>query len=121
MIYFVRVKGTDYFKIGRAGNVKSRLITIATDNYQPVELCLTLEIATYHDANFEKDIHAYFSKLRVKGEWFRLTIADIDRYLQRHRPNIFTDFSKRQRVHIHCSVENYIPDEISFPSQQANI
>lgn len=121
MIYFIRVQGTSYFKIGRAANVKKRLGTIATDNYQPVQLCLTLECKMHHDANFEKEIHAHFLGRRIRGEWFELTSTDIQKYLERHRPNVFTDINNRQRVHIHCSIQNYIPDEVLFPSQEANI
>lgn len=121
MIYFIRVKGTSFFKIGRAVDARKRLSSIASDNHLPVELCLTLKMRIYHDANLEADIHAYFSKSRLRGEWFNLTVGDVESYLQQHKPNRFTDWNQQQQVYIHCSIQNYIPEEISFPSQEANV
>jgi len=54
-------------KIGKAGNVKSRLSQIATST--PFEIKLIAEFS-YLD---EADLHKKFAHLRVKNEWFRFT------------------------------------------------
>jgi hypothetical protein len=68
-IYLIRMKGTDYFKIGISRTrIQDRLATLQTANPVPLVLVAWRE----HDNPFdvEQSIHAALSDCRVRGEWF---------------------------------------------------
>lgn len=47
MIYFIRVAGAAFTKIGRAVDVKSRLSNLQNAHYQQLELLVTVESQVY--------------------------------------------------------------------------
>lgn len=76
MIYFARATGTDFVKIGKAKNVKRRILTLRTSS--------AFDIQSIHeeegDTAREAELHKQFSHYRVRGEWFALG-ADLVAYL----------------------------------------
>jgi T5orf172 domain len=69
MIYFLQALGSRFVKIGHARCVRSRLehLQIAS----PREIVILGVIAG--SSAKEKELHARFAHLRVRGEWFRYT------------------------------------------------
>lgn len=74
-IYFIRLAGTDYYKLGVSQNVKRRLqdINAATP--------FDLEILSLHYFNDVYDVEAEYkiklSEFVQKGEWLRITDIEI--------------------------------------------
>lgn len=69
-IYFVRMTGTPFIKIGKCGSGKfpDRLKHLQTSS--PVELKMEA-LLTNMDVRFERELHEMFGVLRERGEWFR--------------------------------------------------
>jgi DNA-binding Xre family transcriptional regulator len=65
-IYFIQAG--DCVKIGRAANVKQRLSALQIGSHLPLTLLGTLP----GNEQQEKDLHASFFHLRVRGEWFQI-------------------------------------------------
>lgn len=115
-VYFIRVVGTDCVKIGRAVDVKSRLATMTTDNYQDLELCLTIKPYIGLDEHLEKEFHERFADRRIKREWFNLPLLVLVQVLkEQYMPRSF-DHDRGLRTITHYTIENYLPDEIEFDS-----
>lgn len=66
-VYFVREGAVGPIKIGHAFNVAKRLATMQTAN--PRALRLLREVDGGRER--ERELHARFSHLRIRGEWFR--------------------------------------------------
>ena len=67
-VYFIRDED-GYVKIGKARNVKTRLSQLQTSSRQ--ELTLLKPVPGGHVA--ERILHAKFSHIHVRGEWFKPT------------------------------------------------
>ncbi len=68
-IYFVKLDGFDYIKIGKSSQLKARLSSLAIGF--PVKLILLCKfIALNH---VERMLHQMFDEDRVRGEWFNGT------------------------------------------------
>jgi hypothetical protein len=73
--YIYVLKSGPYYKIGYADNVEQRLKVIGNaakpdDLTEPIELLFSFETTSKMIA--ERTLHEFFSRFRVKGEWFRL-------------------------------------------------
>lgn len=66
-VYFVKMAGLPYIKIGRSATIKSRFKTL--DSYSPVGLIILGYFATTDHAEYL--LHKQFSGTRTKGEWFK--------------------------------------------------
>lgn len=66
MIYFIKQSGAPLVKIGKADNVKKRLIQLQTAN--PFKL----ELLHQHEGGewVERELHKHLKPARVRGEWF---------------------------------------------------
>lgn len=75
MLYIIREKETNSFKIGVSKNPKSRLKELQTAN--PNTLFISLLFDTQKNAVIlEKFLHKHFRKKRKKGEWFADILND---------------------------------------------
>ena len=68
-VYFIATADRRYVKIGYTTNMTRRLRDVQVGNPEPLELLGTLD-GTKDD---EKRLHHDWRRLRVEGEWFRLT------------------------------------------------
>ena len=74
-IYFIRMTGTDYVKVGYSANVGARMSQLQTASPFPLSL-----ISTQESSNMRADELAWHRKLaqyHVRGEWFQLSAAVI--------------------------------------------
>ena len=74
-IYIVKVG--KYFKIGRAKNFVERFKCYITENPEKAEIMFCKKVDNYIEA--EKILLKEFSSKRFRGEWFRLSRADVER------------------------------------------
>lgn len=75
MQYLYLIKCQQFYKIGIANDVQSRLAQLSTGN--PHELKV-LAFYGYENAELvERVIHQKFANKRVRGEWFELDLSDI--------------------------------------------
>ena len=66
-VYFIRLKGTGYVKIGKSKNPKRRLESLRTSNPLECELVGALpEVGN----NTEFAFHSRFADYHFRGEWF---------------------------------------------------
>jgi hypothetical protein len=73
-VYLIRCQ--QYYKIGVANDVSSRLAQLSTGNPFPLEVLATYEFA---NAEFiEKALHQRFENRWERGEWFSLNPPEID-------------------------------------------
>lgn len=76
-VYLFQGDGTEYYKIGRTGNIRTRLKGIQASSPSPVSL-----LAVHYTENaaaFEAALHERFADSRRDGsEWFRLGRADVE-------------------------------------------
>ncbi len=70
-IYLMHAKGTEFFKIGRSFDPTQREYQL-NDTKAPFEIELLKQISTAKVKRAEHILHEYFSKKRIRGEWFRL-------------------------------------------------
>jgi hypothetical protein len=81
MIYLIRMRGTNYVKIGIAENPKKRLSTLASGNPMPLELVFSVATKegafSFEDEQVEKEVHEELAGYHVRGEWFDLTEAQV--------------------------------------------
>ncbi|WP_395138279.1 GIY-YIG nuclease family protein [Armatimonas sp.] len=67
-------------KIGRTRNIKNRLSELRVGS--PCELELLVMVKALDCVLLEQRLHRRFAKTRVRGEWFRLSMEDIE-YVRR--------------------------------------
>ncbi len=68
-----------YYKIGRTSGVKIRLQQIKTQFKPfPVSVDILHSVMVNDMYQTEADLHKYFRDYRVNGEWFNLTLAQLD-------------------------------------------
>ena len=75
MVYLIRQENTFFYKIGYTSSTsaKGRLSSMQTGN--PFKLHLVKEVKG--NPYIEKHLHGVFSKLRVRGEWYRFDYKDL--------------------------------------------
>jgi len=71
LIYFIQDEDTKYIKIGHSRNLRKRLTSMQTGSSSE------LKLLAWEDASNigEKQLHSIFSNCRVRGEWFKPTVA----------------------------------------------
>mgnify|MGYP001582170625 CR=1 FL=1 len=74
-IYIIKCK--EFYKIGIANNLDSRLTTLQTGNPYVLEIYF----AKKHKLaiKLEKYLHNYFIEKRTNGEWFKLDDKDLEK------------------------------------------
>lgn len=73
-VYLIKGRGGEY-KLGRTGLVDRRVSQLATGS--SVELEVVHEIRTDDPAGVEAYWHRRFADRRLRGEWFKLSAADV--------------------------------------------
>lgn len=73
--YLYIIKCQEYFKIGVANDVESRLAQLSTGNPFPLEVQVIYEFENAE--SIEKALHQRYKENRVRGEWFRLGYEDL--------------------------------------------
>lgn len=66
-VYFIQFGATGPIKIGTAVNIAMRLSTLQVACPEELRVILTVDGGEYA----EERLHARFSELRIRGEWFR--------------------------------------------------
>jgi hypothetical protein len=80
-IYFLRCEVTKIVKIGITGNINSRLTNLKVGSSTPLVLIGTIP----GSSSMEHKIHAVFSKYRHHGEWFRLSLKTVLKFIESQR------------------------------------
>ncbi len=75
LVYIIKIKGLDYYKIGMSYGFKNRLIALQT--VLPFELEVVMLLYSERYDKLESDLHKRFSHKCIKGEWFQLIGDDI--------------------------------------------
>ena len=79
-VYLIKDRTTGYHKIGRSDTPASRLKTLChQDTKQPVPNEFVLVEAWWCDGKTEQTLHSRFTTKRLRGEWFDLSEADIEK------------------------------------------
>ncbi len=79
-VYLLKCLGTNFYKIGIAKNVDSRI-----DNLQPscpleiFEVTSKVMISRTQALLFEEDLHLKYADKRVHHEWFKLSNEEADK------------------------------------------
>lgn len=72
-VYFIRMRGTDYVKIGNTKNVVKRVADLQVSNPYKLVIETIKEYLTYQEAlAAERAYHETFQQYHVRGEWFEL-------------------------------------------------
>lgn len=79
--YIYVLKAGPYYKIGYADDVEQRLKTVSMsvkpdDLTDPIELLFSFQTTSKLIA--ERQLHSFFDRKRVKGEWFRLDPENVE-------------------------------------------
>lgn len=73
------IKCNEYYKIGIATDLDSRVAALQTGNPYPL---VVIACFRYHNAGVvEKAIHQKFADIRALGEWFKLGDGDVEDFL----------------------------------------
>jgi len=78
--YLYLVKCNEFYKIGVAGNIESRLAALQTGN--PYQLLLQSCYEFENAGIVEQCLHQKFDVKHTAGEWFELTDADLTQFEQ---------------------------------------
>lgn len=85
LVYFVRMGGSNMFKIGYTTNLKSRMSTMQTGC--PLQLSVYRKVPHNDPRQFEQYLHECFDNNNIRGEWFNLTEQAIDTFVD-HLQNL---------------------------------
>lgn len=75
-VYFIKCQ--DFIKIGRAEKPLSRLIDLQLANPLPLSMVATIEAPTYAAKLIERMLHEQHAPHCVRGEWFSLTLDQVE-------------------------------------------
>ena len=76
LVYFITVENnTNVVKIGYTTNLVDRFNALQTGNHCELTVYKTIKNVP---RRLEKKLHRFFSKYRIRGEWFRITTDQID-------------------------------------------
>lgn len=78
IVYFISEEGDpDHFKIGlTTQTIEKRIAQLQTGNRRKLVLYRSIPCADPHA--FERHLHAAYKKLKIRGEWYKITSAEID-------------------------------------------
>ena len=74
-VYFIFNSLTKNFKIGKTKSIERRLKQLQTGNEIKLEVTRQIE---YENPEIEKYLHEYYADRRLHGEWFDVTLEEID-------------------------------------------
>jgi hypothetical protein len=74
-VYAIRMKDTDYVKIGKADTIKQRLNELQCGN--PVELIVEQIFETNDPRDLESRCLRKLRKYRIRGEWYAIPVIDL--------------------------------------------
>ena len=80
MSYVYLIRSIEYYKIGIANDVESRLAQLQTGN--PNELVIESCYEFPNSQAVEAALHQKFVYVRKRGEWFQLTNSDLETFRQ---------------------------------------
>lgn len=90
-VYFILNPTTGHFKIGKTKNsIENRIKQLQTGN--ETELVLARSI-NYENPEIEKYLHEYYKDKRLHGEWFNVTLDEID-----HTIKVIKDFYTKENT-----------------------
>ena len=76
LVYFITVENnTNVVKIGYTTNLVDRFNALQTGNHCELTVYKTIKNVP---RRLEKKLHRFFSKYRIRGEWFKITTDQID-------------------------------------------
>lgn len=102
MQYLYLIQCQQYFKIGVANDVESRLAQLSTGNPYTLKV---LAVYGYDNAEFvERAVHQRFALKRTRGEWFELSSDEI---------NIFRNVCE--------SLGGFVPDSLATGASEYEI
>ncbi len=84
-IYFIKAVSLNRVKIGMTENIHQRIINLKANS--PDELELLKVVRTNSTYPTDHAIHALFSHLRVRGEWFSLT-SEMQNFIEQLETNV---------------------------------
>jgi hypothetical protein len=74
-VYFIYNSLTHNFKIGKTKSIETRLKQLQTGNEIKLEVTRNID---NNNPEIEKYLHEYFKDRRLNGEWFNVSIEEID-------------------------------------------
>lgn len=81
-VYLVGIPDENRYKIGwTRGSIDKRIKPLQTGNPKKIEVIHLFE--TEHYVNVETWMHNQFASKRMEGEWFELTMEDVNSFLER--------------------------------------
>lgn len=90
------IQAHQFFKIGKANNVQSRVAALSTSNPFDLHLIATKEALTEKEAyTMECDIHREYQKFRKRGEWFNLRPDQVSHIIATHTFTQLRDVNTR--------------------------
>lgn len=75
-IYLIRLGNLSYYKVGFTRNLDTRFTML--ENGLPLCIELVAFCESPIAADIEHAIHTKFSKQRTRGEWFKLSLKDVE-------------------------------------------
>lgn len=81
-VYFVKPKRGDNVKVGFSSDIISRLRSFKTVFDSPIILIGYIYSDDYK--NIEKELHSFFEKKRISGEWFNISRIEINEVLKKY-------------------------------------
>jgi len=71
-VYFIRAGNRGAIKIGIARNIERRVATLQTGNAFKLNIMALIPCGCRKEAqNLESNIHKFFNRQRIRGEWFQ--------------------------------------------------
>jgi hypothetical protein len=78
-IYFIQVDGEEIFKVGRTGySVLSRLNSLQIGNHLKLKVFAYFHVPEKDKLVIEKQLHMALRKRKIRGEWFRANVEEIE-------------------------------------------
>lgn len=86
ILYFIRAG--DAIKVGIASDLNKRIGAIQTSSPHKINLVHSIDLSYEKARQIEKEIHTFFQKTNLQGEWFRSTQFMLD-YIEHIKENGF--------------------------------
>lgn len=108
-VYIIQSK--QFFKIGKSNSPTSRMFDIQIGN--PIKMILIAEKDCKNDLDVERELHEKLKKYKVRGEWFLLSISQINKIMVEYGfKRTKTNFQKIDPQSYVEEIENRIRREI---------
>lgn len=91
-VYLMKNHRNGYFKIGISGDVQYRERTLQSE--EPEVALIYSSVKTTEAKKIEGYLHEKFREKRLRGEWFHLTVEDVDYIKLYIESRIHSDFMK---------------------------